>query len=130
MTSAASLLQPESNPALYVATVLTLYVDLPDTPLRASAQDQWLARKLHQQGVPLSLIESALLLATLRRLTRPENLPPLAPIHSLAYFQPVIAELQQQPLPDGYLDYLRLKVQKLSLGSRANVQKSTFLDER
>jgi len=56
MISAASLLQPESNPALYVATVLTLYVDLPDTPLRASAQDQWLARKLHQQDVTLSLI--------------------------------------------------------------------------
>jgi hypothetical protein len=27
---------------------------------------------------------------------------------------PVIAELQQQSLPDGYLDYLRLKLRKLS----------------
>jgi hypothetical protein len=44
MTPAASLLQPDSNPALYVSSVLTLYVDLPDTPLRASASDQWLAR--------------------------------------------------------------------------------------
>ena len=34
MTPAASLLQPDSNPALYVSSVLTLYVDLPDTPLR------------------------------------------------------------------------------------------------
>ena len=129
MTPAASLLQPESNPALYVATVLTLYVDLPDTPLRASAQDQWLARKLHQQGVPLSLIESALLLATLRRLTRPEALPPLAPIHSLAYFQPVIAELQQQPLPDGYLDYLRLKLRTVGKTLPADVPKNTFSDD-
>ena len=40
MTPAAELLQPESNPALYVSSVLTLYVDLPDTPLRASASDQ------------------------------------------------------------------------------------------
>jgi hypothetical protein len=130
MTPAASLLQPESNPALYVARVLTLYVDLPDTPLRASAQDQWLARKLHQQGVPLSLIESALLLATLRRLARPEGLPPLAPIHSLAYFQPVIAELHQQPLPDGYLDYLRLKLRTLSKTLPADVQKNTLSDDR
>jgi hypothetical protein len=37
---------------------------------------------------------------------------PLPKIRSLAYFQPVIPELQQQPLPDGYLDYLRLKFQK------------------
>jgi hypothetical protein len=33
---AISILEPNSNPALYVAAVLTLYVDLPDTPLRAS----------------------------------------------------------------------------------------------
>lgn len=29
------------------------------------------------------------------------------PIRSLAYIQPVIAELQQQHLPVGYLDFLR-----------------------
>ena len=32
------------SPAAYIAAVLTLYVDLPDTPLRTSASDQWLAR--------------------------------------------------------------------------------------
>ena len=32
MTPAAELLQPDSNPALYVSSVLTLYVYLPDTP--------------------------------------------------------------------------------------------------
>ena len=100
---------PIAGPA-YVAAVLALYVDLPDTPLRASAQDQWLARKLYEQGVPLSLVESALLLGSMRRLFRPTDLPPLPPVRSLAYFQPVITEIQQSPLPDGYLDYLRLKL--------------------
>ena len=52
MTPAAELLQPDSNPALYVSAVLTLYIDLPDTPLRASASDQWLARRFHDDGVP------------------------------------------------------------------------------
>lgn len=94
----------------YVAAVLILYVDLPDTPMRASHADEALARKLHQESVPLSLIETALLLASLRRLTRPADRPPLSPIRSLAYFLPVIAELQQQPTPDSYLDYLRLKL--------------------
>jgi hypothetical protein len=103
---------PAAEPA-YVAAVLMLYVDLPDTPLRPSPQDQSMARRLFEQSVPLSLIESALLLATLRRLVRSSELPPLPKIRSLAYFQPVIAELQQQPLPEGYLDYLRLKFQKL-----------------
>jgi hypothetical protein len=102
--------------AAYVATLIMLYIDLPETPLRPGPQDQSTARRLYQQGVPLSLAECALLLASLRRLVRDGDLPPLAPIRSLAYFQPVISELQLQPLPEGYLDYLRLKFQKLSAG--------------
>ena len=106
---------PADEPA-YVAAVIMLYLDLPDTPLRPSPQDQSMARRLHAQGVPLSLLESALLLASLRRLVRPAELPPLPPIRSLAYFQPLITELQQQPLPDGYVDYLRLKFHKATQG--------------
>jgi len=102
--------------AAYVATLIMLYVDLPDTPLRPGPQDQSTARRLYHQGVPLSLAEAALLLASLRRWIRDSDLPPLAPIRSLAYFQPVITELQQQPLPDGYLDYLRSKFQKVATG--------------
>jgi hypothetical protein len=102
---------PAAEPA-YIAAVLILYVDLPDTPLRPSPQDQSMARRLYEQSVPLSLVESALLLASLRRMVRSVDLPPLPKIRSLAYFQPVIAELQQQSLPSGYLDYLRLKFQK------------------
>lgn len=64
------------------------------------------------------LVESALLLASLRRLLRDSDLPPLAPIRSLAYFHPVIVELQQQSLPAGYLDYLRLKFQKVAAPPR------------
>ena len=59
--------------AAYVAAVLTLYLDLPDTPLRPSALDQSLARKLHEQSAPLPLVESALLLATLRRFSCPRG---------------------------------------------------------
>lgn len=102
---------PAAEPA-YVAAVLMLYLDLPDTPLRPSPQDQSMAHRLYQQSVPLSLVESALLLASLRRLVRPSELPPLPKIRSLAYFQPVITELQQEPMPEGYIDYLRLKFQK------------------
>jgi hypothetical protein len=119
-----------ADEATYVASVLTLYADLPDTPWRPSPMDQSLAKRLHQEVVPLSLIESALLLGTWRRLVRPADLPPLPRIRSLAYFLPVITELQQQPLPTGYLDYLRLKLQKLAKTSRPDVQNSTFSDER
>jgi hypothetical protein len=116
--------------ATYVASVLTIYADLPDTPWRPSPMDLSLARRLHQETVPLSLVESALLLGTWRRRARPDDLPPLPKIRSLAYFLPVIAELQQQPLPAGYLDYLRLKLHKLAKASRPDLQKTTFSDER
>ena len=120
---------PAAGPA-YAAAVLAIYLDLPDTPMRPSARDHWLARRLHEQGVPFAVVESALLLATLRRLIRPADLPPLPPIRSLAYFQPVIDELQQQPLPESYLDYLRLKFQQATRQAPNGVQKSTDLDDR
>src|SRR6266567_7636409 len=121
---------PESDSAAYVAAVIMLYVELPETPLSASLQDHRQARRLHDRGIPLQLVESALLLGSLRRLVRPADLPPLPPIRSLAYFQPVIAELQQQTLPDGYLDYLRLKLRTASKNLPNDVQKTTFSDDR
>ena len=90
MTPAASILEPNSNPALYVSAVLTLYVDLPDSPLRPSVPDQRQARIWFNRGVPLELVETALLLACLRRKARPTDVPPLPRIRSLAYSQPVV----------------------------------------
>lgn len=124
--------EPPTDAATYVAAVLVLYVELPDTPLRASIQDQRQARRLHDRGIPLRLVESALLLASLRRLVRPADVPPLSPIRSLAYFQPVIEELLAHPLPDNYLAYLRLKLRRVA-GEQiapADVQKNTFPDDR
>jgi hypothetical protein len=119
-----------ADPAAYIAAVLTLYVDLPDTPLRASVSDQWLARRFHDDGVPLHAVETALLLGSIRRLIRPAGFPRLPLIRSLAYFCPIIEELQAHPVPDGYLDYLRLKLRQAATTLPADVQKSTFSDDR
>ena len=123
---------PDSDPATYVAAVLILYVELPETPLRASVQDQWQARRLYDRSVPLRVVESALLLASLRRLVRPADGPPLSPIRSLAYFLPVIDELLSHPPPDNYLEYLRLKLRCIGgeKSASAEVQKKTFSDDR
>lgn len=101
--------------ASYVAAVVAFYLEMPDTPMRVSASDQWMARRFHQDGVPLQIVESALLLGSLRRLIRPLDAPHLSPIRSLAYFRPVIEELQDNPAPENYRDYLRLKLRQAAV---------------
>jgi hypothetical protein len=121
---------PESDVTAYVAAVVMAYVELPETPLSANLQDHWQARRLHDRGIPLRIVESALLLGSLRRLIRPADLPPLTPIRSLAYFQPVIDELIVHPMHENYLEYLRLKLNRFVAGSASPVQKNTFSDDR
>ena len=116
--------------AAYVTAVVTLYIEMPDTPMRVSASDQWLARHFYQDGVPLETVETALLLGSLRRLIRPADSPHLAPIRSLAYFRPVIEELQENPAPENYREYLRLKLRMATQKRPAEVQKDTFSDDR
>jgi hypothetical protein len=98
--------------AAYVTAVVTLYIQMPDTPMRVGTSDQWLARYFQQEGVPLETVETALLLGSLRRLIRPADAPRLSPIRSLAYFRPVIEELLENPAPENYRDYLQLKLRK------------------
>ena len=94
----------------YIESVLALYRKLPDTPQHCSRYDRRLAAQLCQQNISLSVIESAFLLATARRLLRDPSYPPLNPIRSLHYFLPLIEELLDQPLSATYIDYLRQKL--------------------
>ena len=107
---------PEEDSNEYLSAVLKLYLDLPETPSRAGLHDRKSAAALHARGIKLVTVESALLLGSLRRLGRPPNMPPLSPIHSLAYFLPVIQELLDNPVSDDYRDYLRMKVRLLDNG--------------
>lgn len=98
----------------YTAATLKLYLQLPETPLRPSDNDRRTAETLYTRGISLVTIESALLTASIRRLARLPELPPLSPIRSLAYFLPVVEEILFNPVPNDYLTYLRKKVELLS----------------
>ena len=98
----------------YGETVLKLYLQLPETPLKPNANDRQTAESLRARRIDLKAVESALLLGTVRRLSRSPDMPPLSPIRSLAYFLPVIEEILFNPVPDDYLHYLRKKVGLLS----------------
>jgi len=123
----------------YVSKILTLYLELPETPLHTTLYDQKRAAEFQLRGVPLDLIEAAFLLGSLRRLLRPPGALPLSPIRSLAYFQPVIDELLACPLSDNYLGYLRAKMKPFAgkkftdsteKASTCRVQKTANSDDR
>jgi hypothetical protein len=98
----------------YTTAVLNAYLQLPETPSKANFNDRQTAAALHARGVPPFAVESALLLASVRRLGRSTDMPPLSPIRSLAYFLPVIQEVLDNPIPEGYLCYLRMKLRSFS----------------
>jgi hypothetical protein len=106
-------INPREGVDEYTAAALKLYLRLPETPLKATSNDRQTAENLHARGISLPTIESALLLASIRRLSRLPDLPRLSVIRSLAYFLPVIEEILFTPVPNDYLQYLRKKVESL-----------------
>ncbi len=113
-----------SNQHHYVQRVLDLYRDTPGTSGRVRPADRRLANTLYQRRIPISTIRAAMLLVVARRTFRSLDAEPLPTIQSLHYFQHVIQELLDKPLPDGYLDYLCCKLAPLppSLAAQNNHQ--------
>ncbi len=93
----------------YVKAILDIYISLPDTPRRTRRDDRYLAQQLHRQSIPLFQVETAMLLATARRVFRDEP-DPLEPIRSLRYFVPALDEVRQCGVDEGYVFYLRDKL--------------------
>ena len=106
----------------YSRRLLDQYCGLPHTAARRpSRSDRLLADQLFNRRIALEIIDAAFLLAMARRTLRDPQAPPLPPIRSLAYFLPLIDEVQRlQPDPN-YLEYLRAKADlnvQIPTGSR------------
>lgn len=97
----------------FVQAVLKTYLNLPDAPTALSSHDFKLAKLWFDQGIALLQVQQAMTLAQARRSFRPPNSPPLNPIRSLHYFVPVIREIQNQPMEEGYFQYLLRKLDQL-----------------
>ena len=103
----------------YIQKVLGAYRQTPGTAGTIRRPDRLLAAELYARGVPLRAVENALVLAASRRLIRPADAPPLAPIRSLAYFSPVIEEVLESRVSPDYFQYLRHKIRRLLEASGA-----------
>jgi len=96
----------------YIQKVLAAYRSTPGTTGAVRRPDRLLAAQLHDRGLPLLVIENALVLAAARRLTRPAGAPPLPAVRSLAYFVPVIDEVLSMRVSPDYFRYLRQKIER------------------
>ena len=99
----------------YVQKVLQAYQHTPGTTGQVRPPDRQLAVQLQQRGIPLRIIEYALLLAAARRIFRPPEAPLLTTVRSLAYFVPVIEELLTTQINEDYFEYLRRKLEPFHL---------------
>lgn len=95
----------------YLADLLRCYILLPHTPDRPSRNDRRIATQLFNRQVPLDAVKTAFVLAISRRSFRPPDAPPLGPIRSLAYFLPVVNEVQKADLDKVYIDLLKQRLE-------------------
>ena len=90
----------------YLAKLIRLYLDAPDTPPRPRRPDWAIAAQLYQADVPLEELAHAIRLATLRRRLSTDPLPQ---IHSLAYYRAVHQALTTDELDPPYIRYIQLR---------------------
>ena len=97
----------------YVTAIITNYLRLPGTPLRASRKDRRLAAELHERGVPLRVVYTAFVLAGVRHSYRSPDQQTLSPIRTLSYFLGAIDEVlhSDPPLDPAYVADLAEKLQ-------------------
>lgn len=108
------------TPRAYVTAIRAALDDLPEPHGGLRPDDRRLAIELHRRGVPIEIFRAAIRLATLRRLLRDPALPRLAPVRSLRYYLPVLAELLRTPPDPTWLDYIAARVARLGPRLRDN----------
>ncbi len=108
----------------YVRTVLAAYQQTPTTAGHVRRSDRLFAAELYQRGVPLAVVENALVLGASRRLYRNLDAPPLTPIQSLHYFRNLIDEVTTLQLkhPQAYFNYLRHAIETFEQRKQAFLQ--------
>jgi hypothetical protein len=97
----------------YVRRLLDAYRATPGTCGAIRQPDRAFARQLQARGVPLKVVENALVLACARRLARPAEAAPLRVIRSLASFSPVIDEVLELRVADAYFQHLRQRLARM-----------------
>jgi len=98
----------------YVESVRECFEGLGCTSGKFGAAEIEAVKQLQRRAVPIGIVHDAMLLGACRKLDSWLNGGPTEPIRTMAYFEPLIAEVRAKPLPAGYSAYLRRKIRQLS----------------
>lgn len=104
---------PDSSES-YVASVRRLFMTLGCTSGRFGTTEERLAEDFERKGIPLGVIEDAMMVGVCRKYVSWLNNGPSAPIASLHYFDAIIEEVLERPFPTGYREYMQMQVEKLA----------------
>jgi len=106
---------PESpEQKAYVESVRECFLSLGCDTGKFGAAEAAAAEDLRRRGIPLAVIEDAMLMGACRKYTSWFEGRALEPIQNLRYFESLIAEIQANPFPPGYSAYLRGKVRQFA----------------
>ncbi len=98
----------------YVEAITNTFVALGCTIGKFSLRDVQLARDLQRRGIPLQVVQDAMIMGAARKYISWLNGGAPDLIGSLAYFATLVPEMQQRPLREDYREYLRQKVVQLA----------------
>jgi len=98
----------------YIRSIREVFLNLGCVNGNFGAADEATARELYRCGIPLAVIEEAILVGACRKYSSWFQGQALESIQSLNYFSSLISEMQGKPFPPGYSEYLRKRVKQLA----------------
>jgi hypothetical protein len=98
----------------YVPSICKYFVSLGCGTGRFGSSDVRAAEKFRERGIPLAVVEDAMLVGACRKFVSWLNGKQNEPIGSLYYFAPLIEEIRQKPISDSYRGHLRSQLTQLS----------------
>ena len=110
---AADCPEPPEQKA-YVESVRECFLSLGCGSGKFGAAEAAAAEDLRRRGIPLAVIEDAMLMGACRKYTSWFEGRAPEPIRNLRYFESLIAEILAKPFPPGYSAYLRMKVRQFA----------------
>jgi hypothetical protein len=113
----------------YVDTVRESFLALGCGSGKFGVADSAAAKDLHRRGIPLAVIQDAMLLAACRKYQSWFEGQAPEPIRTVAYLESIIAEIQGKPFPPGYSAYLRKKNNQLAELWSQSVKSSAMAPE-